>query len=348
VGTNNLPAASVQIPIGGAIYQFIATTNLKGWGVKIYEGTDNTGKLFSTHPCVSSPVIKPSALPTNDTVSVIIPANGSYDFERTFSFYLYGIDFPCSDAEIFIATRTQGRLIWAGYADFIYFDENNVLQVGQWGAGEEVNSINMALFKYGSVVGFINGAAWNNSTSIKYNPTTIENYTWAGLPVYATADYNANLRNVSANAYHTLANVKEGKGDPCRLVGMTVNQIQSLTSDAQLYALERGWRLPTLEENVAFCLHPIWATKAVDSGTTEWSGYYFPATAGVKENFLPAAGGRSTSGTVMDQGSVGRYWMSTAASSGSGHNLDFSAGHMLSSHSNSKDYGFSIRCVNPE
>ena len=52
-------------------------------------------------------------------------------------------------------------------------------------------------------------------------------------------------------SFHTAANLQQGRGDPCRLVGYTVQQIRT-ELDAGRRIDNGQWRLPTDAENRAF------------------------------------------------------------------------------------------------
>jgi len=69
--------------------------------------------------------------------------------------------------------------------------------------------------------------------------------------------------------YHNLTNVRAGKGDPCRLIGMTLTEIANFPDNNAMLARETalanegigGWRLPTDAENIAFA--PAGSTTTV-------------------------------------------------------------------------------------
>ena len=113
-------------------------------------------------------------------------------------------------------------------------------------------------FKFGGVVG-INGnfGTYNAGADIHFNPSASSYTPFSAVPSYASTDL---VNNVSVNAYHNLANIKSGKGDPCRLIGMEVDEILQFADDAALYLREAalkatgegGWRLPTPMENLRF------------------------------------------------------------------------------------------------
>ncbi len=193
------------------------------------------------------------------------------------------------------------------------------------------------------------------------------------------------MRNVSDNAYHNLANVKAGKGDPCRLVGMTKAQIAAMTTDAQLYALEEslkstvgGWRLPDAEDSHAFAGDPNYATwsdhastnlgyktnrywanpgKVVDSDT-RLVGAYSPfvgdasdvtaPTVGKDVDFLPAAGCRNVGGGMQHLNEYGLYWLSTPHSGSNAYFLEVYTNSLYPSRAYSSSRSFAVRCVRPE
>ncbi len=69
-------------------------------------------------------------------------------------------------------------------------------------------------------------------------------------------DYVAGYVNfLTSPAYHNGANVRAGKGDPCKLVDFSLTSLDGMTEsekEAALDAYDSGWRLPTEIENVNF------------------------------------------------------------------------------------------------
>jgi hypothetical protein len=231
------------------------------------------------------------------------------------------------------------------------------MQVGKWGGALTASNYasKMLFFKFGGVVGFTSGETWDTSTSIKFNPvveTTITGYGTSGsdsalpdVPSFTATDHNNGIRDVSSATYHTLDNVKAGKGDPCKLVGLTVAQIQAGVYDSGLY------RLPTRDENRTFFgssspstdpTYSTWTNNDANESNPATRTFHMsdPANA-----VLPAAGDRSYfSGTVHNRGTFGNYWSSTA-SNASGYRLDFSSGDVNPSGSYYYGNGFAVRCV---
>jgi hypothetical protein len=207
-------------------------------------------------------------------------------------------------------------------------------------------------FRFGSVAGIYsgNGAVQTlpgtnddafDAGDVAWNPVAFTD--WAGVP-YST--------NVTIDkAYHTAANVKTGKGDPCRLVGLDLNKIQNTAAGSLTAAdIDNGtWRLPTNAENQSFSGY---TSSAIT--TAHWTtiggvkGGMFPdATDGSAETFLPAAGLRDSSGSgaVYNQGSDGYYWSSTPLNATGGYSLDFSGKGVYPQDYCNYAYGFSVRCV---
>ncbi len=188
-------------------------------------------------------------------------------------------------SESFIIRRLAG----GDASAILYFAADGTLQAKSWadiqtemGAGATASAA-LAYFKFGSVIGFDNmrqgdavsgSTTWNaDMSAIKFNPTSltvgasganITAYapaTWnastsnalPNIPAWVQEDWNAGIRNVSGPEYHNLANLKAGKGDPCKLVGIDPTTIASWDQaafDAAMLAAE--WRLPTVLENSAF------------------------------------------------------------------------------------------------
>ena len=97
-----------------------------------------------------------------------------------------------------------------------------------------------------------------------------------------------------------------------------------------------GWRLPTNAELNALGI----GTWTTENGVT---GRRFSA-AGGNTIFLPAAGYRSTNGTLSSAGTHGFYWSSTQLAETYARGLGFDSSHTLSRVGN-RAQGFSVRCV---
>jgi hypothetical protein len=219
------------------------------------------------------------------------------------------------------------------------------MQLGKWTTqGGAANNANQMFFKFGSVVGFTNivapnGTAWPGADAVKFNPVT-------GSPVYTTYGnipyWNGTDTSdgyISSTSYHYKANVLAGRGDPCKLVGLTVKQIEAGAVDNGEY------RLPTDAENAAYSSPTFVAGEnGWVSGTNPTAGIH---TGNIATSFLPAAGERYTDGVLRHVGADANYWSSRAVSSTNGYRLYFNNGTVTTSSYNTEvaQYGFSVRCV---
>jgi hypothetical protein len=200
-------------------------------------------------------------------------------------------------------------------------------------------------FLFGSVAGIFSGIGGANqilpgrsdfmfdTENVAWSPVDVS--VWSDIPVYD--DYPA---EVDA-AYHTAANVKAGKGDPCRLVGLDLAAIKDAAdTDAPLTPaqIDNGiWRLPTNSENEAFTVSYTW--KTLDGV----NGMGFPG----EDTFLPAAGFRSRliNGWVESLDSQGFYWSSTAYSDSNGYYILLISSAVYPPGNAPYASGISVRCV---
>ena len=193
-------------------------------------------------------------------------------------------------------------------------------------------------FRYGSVVGIFSGAGrytqdllqGTNSSSFNAADHVTINFTTVTISGAANVPF-VNSGNINA-AYHTAANVKAGLGDPCRLVGLDLNNIKNKTA-GQLTAAEIDnftWRLPTGSEQQQFSGYSTQQTG--NPGVWWWNlnqnpsnftlgvpGGEFPErnhVNGGPGKFLPAVGDRNAAGTVVNQRSRGYFLSSTPGNFG--------------------------------
>jgi uncharacterized protein (TIGR02145 family) len=225
----------------------------------------------------------------------------------------------------------------------LYWDATTgTMQLGKWTTqGGAANQSNLLFFKFGGVVGFTNvvaanGTAWPGASAVKLNPMT-------GSPAYASYgdipcwEDTDQTGYISSTNYHTKANVLAGRGDPCKLVGLTVAQIQA-------GAIDNGeFRLPTSAEIVAEYSS---ATHVAGNG---WVANTLP-TAGIHTgtigtSFLPAAGLRNINGATFNVGLYGYYWSSHSSSATSVYHMYFTSVSVFTSAISTAQAGRSVRCV---
>jgi hypothetical protein len=226
-------------------------------------------------------------------------------------------------------------------------------------------------FKFGGVVGIFSGPDGTNQVlpvadvnvnhdtfdplDVAWDPTgTVagtEGTGWGTVPVYNDngTDFNLSPNTVTPPLYHTKENVKLGKGDPCRLVGLDLAKIKNAADVSALTDadIDNGvWRLPTEDDNKLF------SGRVVNGVYTEhWTeidginGGMFPDNInGNATTFLPAAGFRNPAGRVEQQSAHGDYWSSKPTKT-TGSFLLFYAGTVHPLQYNPHAYGFPIRCV---
>ncbi len=110
--STTLPTESQQkLPAAATSYTISATTNLQGWGVRIYSTTSNMGGATERTPLVaetfgSTPTIDPAAVPlaAGRSLSITIPQYYGFD-DRELEFVLWCSGFA---GEVPIVSRTQG------------------------------------------------------------------------------------------------------------------------------------------------------------------------------------------------------------------------------------------------
>lgn len=179
-------------------------------------------------------------------------------------------------------------------------------------------------FQFGSIVAW---PAYNGVTDFmpsNWNPSNVNSNIWrAGW---------------TSDASHTLNNLRNGKGDPCRLVGYSKSEVVSMLA-RNVTPDNKKWRLPTNSENIA------WASTSSGWTTLEGiGGRYFGV--GSDRYFLPATGYRyPTTGRIVAYGKEGAYWTSTLNGPEYGHNLNFDATSVVTDEYLGHNSGHSIRCV---
>ncbi len=259
---------------------------------------------------------------------------------------------------------------WGGGDDYLVVN-NGRLELSKFpdGLSTPVSS-RMVFTKFGGTVGFIGKNSWTGS-SVLFDPTATGYADYTTIPEYTGgAPASFGEPRVSKDSYHNLENVLAGRGDICRLVGMTVDQILGFAGDDELYAAESGWRLPTDYENQFFVVgysdSPNYSQSTSETGSTIGNFFnqssprnpnfdnpgiaFVPAIKGPSYNIagmrLPALGARSGNGASWQTaGQEGYYWSSTPKSADNGAALKVGNGVIETSQSQPKNQGFAVRCV---
>ncbi len=244
----------------------------------------------------------------------------------------------------------------------LFFNEEGRLSLGSFD-NDVIKLANTAYFKFGSVIG-ANGlaGAFDGATMIAFNPSEKSVSAWEDITYYAEADWNANIKDTSSDAYNTYSNIRQGKGDPCRLIGYTADEIKNMSNATLQTVLNNAkYRMPTLEDNNALVgleKQVYWSPDYTDhhvvkSGNATDPDYaIFPLdiAPGAEGSYnLVAAGRRNDStGAVTSQGAGGRYWASNAYTSTRGYYLHIAELYVFPANYGVAAFGYAVRCVPAE
>jgi hypothetical protein len=204
-------------------------------------------------------------------------------------------------------------------APYILYWDGARMQVGRWGT---VTQENILYAQFGSLVAVTGGDGDEfDMTDVKFNPTmTIAFDVWTDIPVFTDADWDNGVENISDENYHNAANVALGKGDICKLAGLTAEQVKAGIID------NKRFRLPTHSDNIDFLNLPTKSYTSnywyFDTELAFWgqngtmNGGWFPIP-GDREadsgrnirntdpaGFLPAAGRRQPFDVILEEGEV--------------------------------------------
>ena len=196
-------------------------------------------------------------------------------------------------------------------------------------------------FKFGSVVGVYSDIDLNSNTGriltlpglpvdlpftpsrdIAWHPYTTTVSSWLDIDSYDNQTDHPKAITPEDN-YHTTANVmNNGKGDPCRLVGLDLDKIRQAAHSSGSLAytdIDNGqWRMPSPQENMAFTGYSVdqgsypvgsWWWDEWQPGNISYgvAGAEFPQRLqGGVSKFLPA--GRNRSGGTYHRFYNGYYW----------------------------------------
>ncbi len=285
--------------------------------------------------------------------------------------------------------------LWGGENHVLYYtrDPKFPLAVGRWATSQSAEDIEegiqvindmsmLAYFKFGGVIGFAyTGTFTTTMSAIQFNPSALTYGTGGDITaygngqgssinelpnipgfIYADFDEPNNIRDISHKDYHNEANILKGKGDPCILAGIDMDQISRA---GYLEEYKSGWRMPTSDENVAFLgITPdnLDHTYGLNSGYYETSGIWsgsggsgvgiFPLSP--KRDYvdiprLPAAGYRvPPTGSALSRGSSVYYESSTPVDIGG--SIDVNGPICLSELTltlpvSNPSLGYTVRCI---
>ena len=208
---------------------------------------------------------------------------------------------------------------------------NGVIAIGSDGRytleGESDDNARTVHFKYGSVIAIAvnnNKQTWSMDDVI-FNPTGTQFGNWDAV-TYELGNVNIN------GAYHTYEKVMAGKGDPCRLVGLDLDNLSTSNYD------NGKWRLPTAAEYNS-------STYDASQWLDEVKMRIKPVTIDGETVSQPAAGYRYDLHSIYEYQAGGAYLTSNYSSTGVYsfyYNIDVTP---EKNKEMSKNYGYAVRCV---
>jgi len=180
-------------------------------------------------------------------------------------------------------------------------------------------------FRFGSITGLFSGegrhtqdlsVGTNSSQFVVADHVTI-NVATGVINGIGDIPFEGGATTLIDAAYHTATRVKAGLGDPCRLVGLDLNNIKNkLAGQLTQAEIDNGlWRLPTALEHQQFSGYAANTSSSPSNGPWWWShgedptgftlgvaGGEFPVkNIGGPGKFLPAAGDRDEEGKAIYQ-----------------------------------------------
>ncbi len=209
------------------------------------------------------------------------------------------------------------RRIPAGNANILHLDKDGALQVGNWTSGV-VTLDNILMFKSGGVVG-VGAAAVNDdlydATKVLFNPASNVTPTddWMSIPAFDVSDFvdeDNTYVNVESG-YVTGTRIKEGKGDPCMLVGYTAQELRVMSeSELDEVISNAEWRLPTSDEISTYVArssnndNSYWDATGINGFQGAWMPYN-SITKTYGPDFYPAVGFRKPNSEGTNRGTTG-------------------------------------------
>lgn len=346
VSLSSVPSGGGNVLTGVSIY-LTATVSPPTASNVYYTWQSFNGTIWQTLSVTTTPTYQATVLEGLNQFRVVASNNCNFQTSSTVS--ITGVT---------LAGGSSARITWDDN------DEKYVLTTDPRDAG--------LYFRFGSLVGLFSGegrytqdlslpgtsgtntSIFNSSDHVTFNITAITINTVNDVPYVSTqTELDA--------AYHTAANVKTGRGDPCRLVGLDLNNIKNKTALQLTQAeIDNGlWRLPTGLEQQQFSGYSTsqsgspgiwWWAKNQSPGPISFSilgvaGGEFPSRdSGGAGKFIPAVGDRDDNGKAGRHGA--RAFFLTTSSVNSSNYLGFELqANRLSLTSAMKTWFWPARCV---
>ena len=334
-----------MIPQAGTTFTFNVSTNLTGWGIRVYGSSSSWIVSQAGTPAVNDQT------GSNISISVTIPASTEF---RVLSFYFYSTETGLTTPEIKFAEVIQDGSLIAETGDaatriFIQGSGDNARLM----LTKKIDNFG-SYFQYGGIMGWAYHGASGNAS---YNPSI------------SGSSALSNGWNIGSGfgvvVPHTNASLRTGVGDPCKLLGFTVAQIREALNNGNAPD-NKKYRTPMQSENEAWAntgYFSSYTSVSTPSGSI-YGRWFGPSSGGISGNreFLPANGygyytGASSNpwswtslgdNSVSGQSGSGGYWVGQLCGThGQSHGLIFSNGsNNPSVHSNMNQHTLmGVRCV---
>lgn len=151
-------------------------------------------------------------------------------------------------------------------------------------------------FKYGSIIPI---KCYQSGPEV--DPIyKISDALWFPSSVTRPATWNSIPSQSGATVIHTLAEVRAGRGDPCRLIGIVQNKIDLGEYDNKL------WRLPTIKELEKIAVNSYWRSYTEPPISPNLNGKYRYSDTFLL--FFPFAGGRGDDGSTILTPGILHHW----------------------------------------
>ncbi len=220
-------------------------------------------------------------------------------------------------------------------SNLLYWDGAKPM-VGTWGT---VNQNNILFTKFGSIIAFTTVSdddEWD-AADVKFNPTDAVYHDYTTIPFYRNQTSQQGF--ISSDMYHADRYLWRGRGDICKLAGLTPAKAKELAKAGKLDRYNSGYRLPTSIELKAMYADENDFPWVIVPAPGRWpKGYGTTA-------FLPAAGLRDMNGKPSYIGLYGAYWSSSPSSRDYGYGLYFFDSFSYPADHNNVPLGFAVRCV---
>lgn len=363
-----------SIPYYGGPYVIKVNTNIQSWGVRVYQGNDNTGTLLGEKAFGQTPPISDKEVASERTIAIDIPRYNA-STNRMLSFYVYHTESDITEREIKVGSAEQK---WEDYVTIagVKWKMGHLIATGANSCTVGAPTDGGLYFQYGGLIGYKGGANGSGEGTI---PKAYDTYHWGGASAYSDThiavtpsqytsrkDIWPNFANQTSGryGYYYFSNFTTKFADFSKQANGN-NPAQGIGDPCKHY-LGGDWRLPTNAELIALIgisynedSGIAWSTSGVQGRWTNSGGplgttgaWFGPnsrtGTPNLKTDlFLPEAGRKFTQTGVHNIAMSG-FWTSSNGLSGGGGDAmhtQLTSSSLVPQRSGGRSTGMPIRCV---